>query len=656
MPKLRFVEEYKSISSFEDLELPEFTVVTGINGCGKTQLLEAILHGRIAVDSIESQNIMLRVSSNLTESRNSNPAPQQVSRERYLVVKQFLSNAKRIRDKFVADLEKEGVAWVNAKDDRDLALIMGNGDEVYQRLKLHLKIDDGAAIREPQWVAYVRLRKALIEEYKSQVLGIRNIHPLVGPASDRYGKHPLAFTRGEVEDMIPLGWEQYDVFQHDLSRLFGSYYAALEENQYERFRNEKRGEANTCITDEEFVVKHGEPPWDFFNRLLAEVRLNYEVDPPSERPDASYSAVLRNRSNGVEISYENLSSGEKVLLGFVFCLYNVNKGKEKIQYPELILLDEIDAPLHPKMTKDMLDIVSRVLVEEKGIPVIMTTHSPSTVALSPEESLRMLEPSPHRLLPCTTEAAVRSLSDGYIAVMPGARFVITEAEIDKVFYTAAAEKMAEAGKMGGQPALVFIQATDGRNRQGGGRAQVESWGVKLKEAGLSNIYGIIDRDESNVPVGNVKVLPRYSIENYWLDPIITYAVLMHDGEHRNLIDVGIENQNYFQLSELDDSALQSISDAVCAKVLERNASLATGDSARESRYLNGRVVSVPAWLFDVRGKDLKNAFLNTFQYLVRNSYHLTANDCERSRQMLLEKLPGFLPEDLLDVFKSVQEA
>ena len=57
--KLRFKTNYKSIENIDSINLPKFTVLTGANGSGKSQLLEAIKNGSIEVESIESSEISL---------------------------------------------------------------------------------------------------------------------------------------------------------------------------------------------------------------------------------------------------------------------------------------------------------------------------------------------------------------------------------------------------------------------------------------------------------------------------------------------------------------------------------------------------------------------------------------------------------------------
>jgi predicted ATPase len=45
--KLSFVKPYKSITSIPNIEIPDFVVLTGVNGAGKTHLIEAIENGSI---------------------------------------------------------------------------------------------------------------------------------------------------------------------------------------------------------------------------------------------------------------------------------------------------------------------------------------------------------------------------------------------------------------------------------------------------------------------------------------------------------------------------------------------------------------------------------------------------------------------------------
>ncbi|MBK2267707.1 OLD family protein [Francisella philomiragia] len=56
---LEFVCKYKSIDSIEVPQLPNFTILTGLNGSGKTHLLEAIKSGNIKVSDFQKDEIVL---------------------------------------------------------------------------------------------------------------------------------------------------------------------------------------------------------------------------------------------------------------------------------------------------------------------------------------------------------------------------------------------------------------------------------------------------------------------------------------------------------------------------------------------------------------------------------------------------------------------
>lgn len=55
--KLIFNYQYKSISQFEDFNLPEFTILTGLNGAGKSHLLDAIVSNAVSIEGVPPNQI-----------------------------------------------------------------------------------------------------------------------------------------------------------------------------------------------------------------------------------------------------------------------------------------------------------------------------------------------------------------------------------------------------------------------------------------------------------------------------------------------------------------------------------------------------------------------------------------------------------------------
>lgn len=371
----------------------------------------------------------------------------------------------------------------------------------------------------------------------------------------------FALTAAQIEAAIPLHWMTTDLFQQSFSQIFAAYYRLYEENRYKQYTNTYHNESNAFLSDEDFRKQFGEAPWDFVNRLLAEAHLDFTITRPSGRAERSFEAKLLAKSTNAEISFQDISSGEKIIMSFALCLYNANDKSRRARYPKLLLFDEIDAPLHPSMTKDLMRVIQRILVKENGVKVIMTTHSPATVALSPDDALFRLDKAPRALASCSREQAIHTLTSGYISVTESTRFIIVEAKHDRIVYTGLAKKLTTVGKLPVSPNLVFIQASDKKDREGGGKSQVKSWAEKLPKSGLKQILGLIDRDAANVATDNILVLGRYSLENYLLDPVLIYAVLMHAGKHHGIYDSGITDSNFYTLATLPVEVLQKIADA-----------------------------------------------------------------------------------------------
>lgn len=139
---------------------------------------------------------------------------------------------------------------------------------------------------------------------------------------------------------------------------------------------------------EDFEKRYGPPPWTIMNELLAELCLSYQfVEPPSAESEGTYTATLRDSGTGDKIRTDLLSSGEKVLLTVAATLCQGSHLGGSVQLPDILLLDEPDASLHPSVIRSLVSVCSNVLVGRLGIRVFLATHSPTTVALAPEESL-----------------------------------------------------------------------------------------------------------------------------------------------------------------------------------------------------------------------------------------------------------------------------
>jgi ABC-type Mn2+/Zn2+ transport system ATPase subunit len=219
-------------------------------------------------------------------------------------------------------------------------------------------------------------------------------------------------------------------------------------------------------TEEQVTKTLGPPPWQFVNDALAAAEFDYQIVPPNNKLLMNYVVRVKAIGSKYDVDLNDLSSGEKIILRTILWLYNTRVNNI---FPKLFLLDEPDAYIHPSMTRQFIDALKGVLVDNYNVRVILTTHSPSTVALAPEESLFVMSREHPRIRRPTTKAeAIGMLTSGLVIVSPGTRFVIVEDEHDATFYCAIRDVLADQGpsrdpkSLRPAPSLVFMPASTGK--------------------------------------------------------------------------------------------------------------------------------------------------------------------------------------------------
>lgn len=355
----------------------------------------------------------------------------------------------------------------------------------------------------------------------------------------------------------------------------------------------------------------GPAPWDVVNDALQVAGFPYEVTSPvTVGLTEQYDLMMKDKVSKKQIRPSDLSSGEQVLLQLTLWLFSSGK---KGAFPKLLLLDEPDAHLHPSMTVQFLDVISEVLVRKHGVRVMMTTHSPSTVALAPEGSVFEMERGRVEVQPVIDRAATISvLTAGLVTVSRATRFCFVEDESDVAFYNAVLDILTDAGPskdpcaIRETPSLVFVAASVGRgvDKVSGGKTIVEKWVDKLDAPPLTTTFlGVLDRDDGNQPSARIKVIGRYSYENYLLDPLNVFGLLLENGTAPAVSGIAISSGDEHNLRTLAGTALQAIVDVITSRVESLNPSLATVSRVKVD-YTRGVKVEVPGWVIYHRGHDL----------------------------------------------------
>ncbi len=393
--ELRFNSKYISIDQFSPVEISDFTVLTGVNGSGKSHLLEAIEKRNVAISGMEQAHIVLFNYETFRLDNESAFNAHQLSAER--------ESAWQYHEQ---QIKNNVHSWRS-----------GLGDN-YEPLKAACKADNKSFWSLPG--EPVKQFKQNIKNYFNTP-NIKNNQQAQGIYS-LVKKVPYSIDEIQHDDFVKL-YKPF-VFKNDflpnqLGKIFWDYYVKYRSNQVNEFENEKHGKNYEVLSEEEFVNVHGEKPWELVNRILeAFDTLQYKVNSP-EGSDYFGNFQLRLKHteiNDLEIEFSSLSSGEKILMALVASVYKSSSDKH---FPDVLLLDEVDASLHPSMMKNMLEVIKNIFLKQ-GVKVILVTHSPTTIALAPEESVFIMNRSGlNRIEKKSKQDALTILTQGFATLEQG---------------------------------------------------------------------------------------------------------------------------------------------------------------------------------------------------------------------------------------------
>jgi AAA15 family ATPase/GTPase len=646
--RLSFLKIHKSIASFPETELPNFVVLTGVNGAGKSHLLEAIENGSMQIDDIVVNNQTRPIRrfdwTNLIPQDTGAFAPYQITQERYGFWNEISQHIKEYRPQISQalqqfnrfDLDKLNISEIISLTPEKLIAAGSTPEEsnqIFQTIQ-------NAASSATQNVTNRFIqndptnRRRLIDLFQ----GNTNI-PLI------------AFEENDFYNYFPISWQPIDMFQQSFGRLFADYQSNWLKNRNKYVANFD-GEPVSFLTDSEFLDKYGEPPWDFVNSVLEAANLDFRINQPPKYEDRPYEPILTDRIRNSQVKFNDLSSGERVLMSFALCLYYAGDCRQIVDYPKILLFDEIDAPLHPSMTQSLLRTIQDVLVNRHGIKVILTTHSPSTVALSPEESLyAMYKTDQKRMQKSTKDKALSILTTGVPTLSidyENRRQVFVESQYDVRFYEQLYEKLRE--HLIPEVSLNFIASGVGGNVN---CDQVKNVVNQLEKGGSRTVYGIIDWDLTNSSNERIKVIgkeKRYSIENYILDPVLVAALLLRE-KWIERSEIGLsQHETYINFATFDSTRLQEISDFVVNKVKVHLSALEY--ETLPCQYLGGQIINLPKWFLHTQGHNLEATMKNVFHKLKR--FQKEPDLKLEIIAKVIDDVPSLIPYDFVHLFKEIQ--
>jgi hypothetical protein len=314
--------------------------------------------------------------------------------------------------------------------------------------------------------------------------------------------------------------------------------------------------------------------------------------------------LVRNSGNE-PVTGSDLSAGERVVLK----LYELAFAPRHLY--ALYLFDDIDGFLHPPLLKKFINLVQKRLVEREKRIVLWATHSPVLVQIAPTNDLFYIAEYKGRPQKTTRSKLVHELTAGELVVFENTAFVFVEGR-DHGFYSDLVERLEKEGSLQLKRQVKFISPKSHVTSSDSNKHAVINAVKVLRDCGFSStFFGLVDRDNGLCSSSEgVMELGRYSIENYWADPLNVYSWYLDSDDYEQLpaeirFSSLAKGMGSLFLKKLDHRQTQMIVDHFAISLSQSLSQTVPNLAERESvSILSDITLSYPKFLLYAKGKDL----------------------------------------------------
>lgn len=665
---------YISLSDFISEELNNFTVITGKNGSGKSQLIQLFFNkkdGKVNSNYEFQTNINLDLNKIIIEGIE-NPEIKTQENNKWKEKVNFINkpNFHKNTIEFLLKLAENEIWLDDIYNKNILKKLKIKEEELFitlneiilndsyfdknlppgsrkSNLAVKIKTLDDSINCFKKYIAFDRPEIKNIFEVSNIVAKYRNKNIRTLDNNDFY-KTPI--------DEYYL--DTPDLFKTQIESLFYNYCKKRDINNTNYLNKKEYGDDINAISDLEFVKRHIQP-WLIINDIFNKHNIDFEfkgIKREEFTPDSSIHFSLIKKSVNQRVNLNSLSSGEKIIIGLIIKLFIAKYYDDKLEFPELLILDEPDAYLHPEMSKLLIEVLYEYFVKEIGIKVIITTHSPSTIALCPEESIYEIKNTPETSLKKVTKDYALELLTGFIPNLSidykNHKQVFVESETDVKYYTTLFNKLNQEKQYHFN--LYFISNTNGK----GNCDLVKSTVKQIRQSGNKTSFGIIDRDLNNKSDDFVKVHGEnkvYSIENYIYNPIYIIIYFMQEKGANNIFkELEIEETiNYYNIGLKDERFLQKLCNWFFMKYYQRFVTIRQEekDDLVEFNFYNGKKINIPKWYLEFKGHDIEKKLKEVFQSF--KNHNKSEGKLQEEIINVIARCYPFIPQDSVDLIESL---
>ncbi|MCH5228165.1 MAG: AAA family ATPase [Muribaculaceae bacterium] len=597
MLTVTILNPYKSIIPFDPpkpFNMEDFFILTGVNGSGKSQLLQTMS---------DRDYIYVRRNGNLLDN---------------IIYLPFNNLHLEVPNKAS---EKEVEDFISS---------------IFTRLQNHLHDNPSVAINN------IITRQDGYDPDAMDPDDIAFIHAV----RDKTGKRIADLSIEDLKKNCDVSFINKNyAFSSNFGLIFLNYHNRYIDNKFLQFLNQQGLSNEVPLSDEEFISYYGPAPWEFINSFFKKLDLGFQVSYPSSCvKDAPFHFTINNEE-GKELHYDDLSTGEKLVLALAFIIYGSDSGLGK---PDMLLLDEPDSGLHPSLASKLFKVIKEEVVEKLNIPVAISTHSP--VSLIAAGGVPVYEMKKGKIpKKVNSERAILSLSGDipYLKISTdNRRQVFVESGYDVSYYEYIRNALRKYNPEAISCELVFLETH--KDKTAGSNCDDVKRIVNLMGTnGNDRVYGIIDYDNHNPSHDNIIVLgngERYAIENYILDPLLLALFLIRERKW-NPSDLGLSFTSIVNAKSLSPEDAQKMVDKVLSDL-----GLDTGPM-KEYTLVNGWELHISQSFCTYRGHDLETKIKNTYPFL--KSFKIENALKIEIAKIIIDDFPELLPQDLLLTLQSI---
>jgi ABC-type thiamine transport system ATPase subunit len=268
-----------------------------------------------------------------------------------------------------------------------------NGEKIDQKQIEIISFKDNIYLPEIAKSKYLNLNHHVDEAYNKFKKG--ELNPISLPQfagscikankilKEKFGEFDNTLSESDFKNTLRQSdfiWRNEDKFTDIIGFIFYAHAMAIAQGRQDA------GAFDGPAFDEASL---GIPPWTELNNLFSELSLEYRFKNNyniinAELDEAPILHSIDEKGKIIDSEtrvLKDLSDGEKTIISLCFTSLRKIEGEDK----KLLLLDELDAVLNPSLIENLFTVLKKYYLD-KGITVIITTHSPATISLAPDDT------------------------------------------------------------------------------------------------------------------------------------------------------------------------------------------------------------------------------------------------------------------------------